>query len=334
MDSLYGADQFARLSLGVFPTPIQKLPSFSEYLGGPLISVKRDDLSGLAFGGNKVRKLEYILAQARHENADTIITAGAIQSNHCRQTAAAAARLNLACHLVLGGEAPSTVNGNLLLDKLFGCHIHWSGEHRKGEDIPMLYEALIAQGNKPYIVPYGGSNESGVFSFVHAMQELCKQSGTVMPYSHIILASSSGATQAGIMLGNELADQQCEVIGIAIDKSESVDFSLSEKIVMLANKTADKMKINKKFTLRDVKLDDNYLGAGYGIVGAAEKEAIRLLATTEGILLDPVYTGRAMAGLIDYVNKGKVGRDDHVLFWHTGGLPALFAYADELLSVS
>ncbi len=334
MHSLHGAVQFARLSLGVFPTPIQQLSSLSEYLGGPLISVKRDDLSGLAFGGNKVRKLEYILAQARHENADTLITAGAIQSNHCRQTAAAAARLNLACHLVLGGEPPSSFNGNLLLDRLFGCHIHWAGEHRKGEDIPMLYEELKAQGNKPYVVPYGGSNEPGVVSFVHAMQELREQAGTVMPYSHIIVASSSGATQAGIMLGNELADQQCEVIGIAIDKSETVDFSLSEKIVMLANNTAVKMKIDKQFTLSDVKLDDNYLGAGYGIVGAGEKEAISLLARTEGILLDPIYTGRAMAGLIDYVKKGKIGRDDHVLFWHTGGLPALFAYADELLSVT
>jgi len=326
-------DQVAHVTLGFLPTPIHVLEQFSATLAGPQISIKRDDLTGLAFGGNKVRKLEYILAQALQENADCIITAGAMQSNHCRQTAAAAAKLNLECHLVLGGEAPPATNGNLLLDQLLGCHIHWAGDKRKGEDIPELVNKLKTLGKKPYVVPYGGSNELGVLGFVQAMKELYEQSNQCIPYSHIVFASSSGATQAGLMLGRAMLKNNCELIGIAIDKEEINQQSLADNILMLANQTALKLDFNYEFTRQHLNLDENYVAAGYGVIGESEKEAIKLLADAEGVLLDPVYTGRAMAGLIDYVRTKKIKSHEHVLFWHTGGLPALFAYADDVLNL-
>lgn len=162
----------ARESLGFFPTPLVALSKLSKKLDGPTIFMKRDDNTGLALGGNKTRKLEFIIGDALAKGADTIVTAGAAQSNHCRQTAAAAASLGLECHLVLGGKEPAQASGNLLLDKIFGCHIHWAGANRKGEDIPDIVEQLITQGKKPYVVPYGGSNELGALAFVEAYKEL------------------------------------------------------------------------------------------------------------------------------------------------------------------
>ena len=164
-------EQIEKTSLGFFPTPLVELSRLSHFLGGPKIFMKRDDLTGLALGGNKTRKLEYILADALKQGCDTIITAGAAQSNHCRQTAAAAAKLNLDCHLLLGGEAPLKTQGNLLLDHIFDCHIHWTGTNRKGEDIARIFTQLKAAGKKPYLVPYGGSNELGAISFIDAVAE-------------------------------------------------------------------------------------------------------------------------------------------------------------------
>jgi len=326
-----------RVSLGFFPTPIAPLHTLSKALGGsssgpgnyPHISIKRDDNSGLAMGGNKTRKLEFILADALAAGADTIITAGAIQSNHCRQSAAAAASLQLECHLVLGGEAPDNASGNLLLDKLFGCHIHWAGDNRKGEDIPELLEQLRKQGKKPYVVPYGGSNELGALAFVEALKELEIQTDKSLDnFTHIVFASSSGGTQAGLMLGKKILNAQYQLIGINIDKDESGQRPFREHILSLANNTAGYLDLDFKFTEKDLILNDNYTGAGYGVVGEPEKEAISLCARTEGILLDPVYTGRAMAGLIDMIRRGKINKEASVLFWHTGGAPALFAYPE------
>ncbi len=319
-----------RLPLGFFPTPIAPLHNLSKGLGDGLsISIKRDDNSGLAMGGNKTRKLEFILADALASGADTIITAGAIQSNHCRQTAAAAASLQLECHLVLGGHAPDSASGNLLLDKLFGCHIHWAGSNRKGEDIPERVEQLRKQGKKPYVVPYGGSNELGALAFVEALKELKIQTDESHDsFTHIVFASSSGGTQAGLMLGKKILNAQYQLIGINIDKDESGQPALRDHILSLANNTAGYIDLNFKFTEKDLILNDNYTGAGYGVVGKPEKEAISLCARTEGILLDPVYTGRAMAGLIDMIRRGEIDKEARVLFWHTGGAPALFAYPE------
>jgi D-cysteine desulfhydrase len=325
--------ELPRQPLGFFPTPLHELANLSRVLGGQRIFIKRDDQTGLAFGGNKTRKLEYIIGKALAEGADTLITAGAGQSNHCRQTVAAAASLNLECHLLLGGSKPEQANGNLLLDQLLGAQIHWSGEHRKGEDIPVLFEQLRKNGRKPYVVPYGGSNELGATGFVEALCELDSQTFEMqIDFDHIVFASSSGGTHAGLLVGKSLLKKSFALTGIAIDKVGSAEKTVAELIIDLANATATSLEADLSFSPSDLSLNENYTGAGYGIIGEAEKEAIRLTAKHEGILLDPVYTGRAMAGLIDLIRKGHFTKDEFVLFWHTGGAPALFASANELQS--
>ena len=320
-----------KVDLGFFPTPVARLASLSAVLGGPEIFIKRDDLTGLAFGGNKTRKLEFILGDALTKGCDAVITAGAAQSNHCRQTAAAAAQLQLECHLVLGGTAPEIANGNLLLDNLLGSNIHWSGDNRKGEDIPKVFDQLKSDGKNPYVVPYGGSNEFGAYAFLQAMEELELQIDTNQ-FSSIVFASSSGGTHAGMMLGKTLLNKGYDLIGIAIDKEEMAGMPFDQFIVDLANKTSQYIDANVNFVDQNVNLDQSYVGAGYGVIGDAEKEAISLTAKHEGIFLDPVYTGRAMAGLIDMIRSGKLTKEEKVLFWHTGGAPALFAYANDLNS--
>ncbi len=324
-------DTLPKASLGYFPTPLIELTRLSKTLGGPNIYMKRDDNTGLALGGNKTRKLEYIIGDALAKGADTVITAGAIQSNHCRQTAGAAASLGLECHLVLGGEEPEQPQGNLLLDKVYGCHIHWTGENRKGEDIPALVAQLKAEGKKPYVIPYGGSNELGAVAFIEAYKELNAQREALkVDFSHIIFASSSGATHAGLMLGNKILQTYSQIVGINIDKGEMDKVPFDEHIVSLANSTAQLIAADYQFTADDLILNSDYVGDGYGVIGELEKEAIALTAQNEGILLDPVYTGRAMGGLIDMIRTGQIKATDNVLFWHTGGAPALFAYADDL----
>lgn len=320
--------KFSKTPLGVFPTPVSELTRLSDKLGGPRIFIKRDDLTGLALGGNKTRKLETILGDALAQGCDTIITAGAAQSNHCRQTAAAAAKLSLECHLILGGEEPEKISGNLLLDKIFGCHIHWGGANRKGEDIPQLVEELITAGKTPYTVPYGGSNELGAIAFIDAVEELHNQTDEL--FTHIVFASSSGGTHAGLILGKHIFKKNFELIGISIDKDEIDNQELDQHIINLTNKTANVIGLKATFSDQDLNLNTHYIGDGYGVVGALENEAIKLTAALEGILLDPVYTGRAMGGLINMIRTKQLGKDDKVLFWHTGGAPALFAYADKL----
>ncbi len=321
----------AREPLGFFPTPLIELTRLSKQLDGPKIYIKRDDNTGLALGGNKTRKLEFIIGDALAQGADTVVTAGAAQSNHCRQTAAAAASLGLECHLVLGGEEPDHLNGNLLLDKIFGCHIHWAGANRKGEDIPELVEQLRNQGKNPYVIPYGGSSELGTLAFVEAFRELESQRQSMdVSFTHIVFASSSGGTQAGLMLGNKIFNSPYQIVGINIDKDETDKVPFDQYIVSLANNTAKLMDETHRFSAPDLILNSDYVGEGYGVIGELENEAIALTAQTEGILLDPVYTGRAMGGLLDMIRTGKIKKTDSVLFWHTGGAPALFAYASAL----
>ncbi|NRA72164.1 MAG: D-cysteine desulfhydrase family protein [Gammaproteobacteria bacterium] len=326
-----GYENIPREALGFFPTPLVELTNLSKKIDGPKIFMKRDDNTGLALGGNKTRKLEYILGDALAQGADTIVTAGAAQSNHCRQTAAAAAKLGLECHLVLGGQEPQHFDGNLLLDKIFGCQIHWAGNNRKGEDIPQIVEQLKKAGKKPYVVPYGGSNELGAIAFIEALKELelqLKEIKTSITY--IIFASSSGGTHAGLMLGKRLLKSSYQIVGINIDKDETDKVPFDQYIVSLANKTAKLIGADQQFSDQDLILNSDYVGAGYGVIGELENEAISLTAQTEGILLDPVYTGRAMGGLINMIRTGEIKKTDSVLFWHTGGAPALFAYSEGL----
>jgi D-cysteine desulfhydrase family pyridoxal phosphate-dependent enzyme len=303
----------------------------SRRLAGPHLWIKRDDLSGLAFGGNKTRKLEFLMAEALANRCDAVITAGAAQSNHCRQTAAAAADLGLSCHLALGGSPPGASNGNLLLDQLLGAKIHWCGNRRKGEGLIELEKDLTSRGLRTYVIPYGGSNVVGASGFAAAMVELdaqLRESG--IRAAAIVFASSSGGTQAGLMAGKSLAESETRLLGIRIDKDEPGEDSFESQIASLANQLAERLDLHDRFAPADIVLDSNYTGAGYGIVGDLEREAIRLVAETEGILLDPVYTGRAFGALLDLVGRHEVGPDDHVVFWHTGGAPALFSYAESL----
>jgi D-cysteine desulfhydrase len=313
-------EKFEKTSLGFFPTPLVELSRLSEFLGGPKIFMKRDDLTGLALGGNKTRKLEYILADALKQGCDTIITAGAAQSNHCRQTAAAAAKLNLECHLLLGGDAPLKAQGNLLLDQLFDCHIHWTGSNRKGEDIARIFSQLQSEGKKPYIVPYGGSNELGALSFIDAVAEL-QQQNTGAEFSHVIFASSSGGTHAGLILGKQIYNKTFELVGINIDKETNSTLPFEQQLTQLVNSTAKIIGLDYSFSESQLILNSDYVGDGYGIVGPQENEAISLTAKLEGILLDPVYTARAMSGLIHLVRSAKFKKMTSYFFGILVALP-------------
>ena len=317
-----------RLHFAHLPTPIELLPALSAQLKGPTLLVKRDDQTGLAFGGNKTRKLEFLVADARARGADLLITGGAAQSNHCRQTAAAATKFGLACTLVLAGEAPQQPSANLLLDQLLGANIAWTTNDARDETMVRVEAEARAAGHTPYLIPYGGSNEVGALGYVFAMQELMAQG--VRP-DWIVVASSSGGTQAGLALGARLFDYDGRILGISIDKPE---VELSRDIVAdLATRTARHLGEEISFAAGDILANDSYLGGGYGVMGEPEIEAIRLFAGAEALLLDPVYTGRAAAGLLDLIRNGFFQPNETVLFWHTGGTPVLFAdkYAGELL---
>ena len=301
------------------PTPVEALPRLTAELGGPTLLVKRDDLTGLAFGGNKIRKLEYLLAEARANGAQTVITTGAVQSNHCRQTAAACARLGFSCILVLSGEKPTTASGNLLLDQLFNAELVWTSTEERNQMLNTTFQNAWDAGRRPYLVPYGGSNTTGATAFVYAIQELLTQRYTP---DWIVFASSSGGTQAGLVAGVKLYGFKGKVLGISVDEPADV---LKERVATLATSTTDVLGEKAIILAQDILVSDKYLGAGYGILGIPEIEAIHLFARTEGLLLDPVYTGRAAAGMIDLINQGYFKSDETVLFWHTGGTPAIFS---------
>jgi D-cysteine desulfhydrase family pyridoxal phosphate-dependent enzyme len=317
--------------LGFFPTPFVQMNRLTRHLGGPSLWIKRDDLTGLALGGNKTRKLEFLMADALAKGCDAVVTAGAAQSNHCRQTAAAAAALGLTCHLALGGFPPPTANGNLLLDELFGATIHWSGALRKGEDLARIESELRFRGLRPYVIPYGGSNPLGAMGFATAMIELDEQLAAAGVHADaIVFASSSGGTHAGLLVGASATRSSARIIGIGIDKRGPDEEPFDAFIAGLASRTAEFLGAERQYRPSDVLLRTEYLGAGYGVVGDLEREAIRLMAEREGVLLDPVYTGRAFGALVDLIRRGEFGSREHVIFWHTGGAPALFSYAGTL----
>jgi D-cysteine desulfhydrase family pyridoxal phosphate-dependent enzyme len=320
-----------KFDLGFLPTPLHNLKNLSEKYSPYHIFIKRDDQTGLASGGNKTRKLEYLIWEALQNGCDTVITAGAQQSNHCRQTAAACAIAKLKCHLLLGGTAPKKYNGNLLLSDLLGAQIHFTGENRKGENINALKQQLELEGKKPFVIPYGGSNLTGALGFVNAMKELKTQLiDQNLKIDYLFFASSSGGTQAGLTLGNDLYNLNIKLVPIGIDKSEMQGMSLEEVVLNLVNKGKHLLKIKKEYHLADVKINNDYNEAGYGVITENEKAAIKELAQSEGILLDPVYTGRAFYAMMDYLKIKKIPLNSNVLFWHTGGLPANFYYADKL----
>ena len=314
-----GKNMDAKFSLANLPTPVHKLNNLSKKLGAN-IWIKRDDLTGLAFGGNKTRKLEYLITDAKKHNAQHIITAGMSQSNHCRQTAAAARLAGIQCHLVLG--LPQRNNGNLLLDNLLHANIHWCEKGEREQKMQTLAQDLP----NAYIIPYGGSNGIGAYGYVTAMQELQQQ--TDITVDTIVLATSSGGTQAGMVLGAKLHNIPSQILGISVDCTRDEQFE--KTMCNIAKQSCANLPQDIALSTQDFHVNYDYLGEGYAILSEAEKKAIALLAENEAIFLDPVYTAKAFAGFIDLIHHKKLS--GNLLFWHTGGTPALFAYEKELQS--
>ena len=306
---------------------MEELPRLSDALEGPRLLIKRDDQTGLAFGGNKTRKLEFLVAKARDKGAETLITGGALQSNHCRQTAAAAARFGFQCILVLTGDMPEQPSGNLLLDQLFGAQVAYVA-NRKDRDkiLQETFDRAAEEGMKPYLVPYGGSNSTGALGYAFAVKEFIEQN---IHADWIVFATSSGGTHAGLVLGQRLFGYKGKVLGISIDESEEW---LKNHVSELASSASEKLGKRIEFAPNEVLANADYCKAGYGVLTEPEREAIHLFAKHEGLLLDPVYTGRAAAGMIDLIRKKSFKKDETVLFLHTGGQPALFAdeYANKI----
>lgn len=316
-----------RVHFAHLPTRIEELPRLTEHLKGPRLLVKRDDQTGLAFGGNKTRKLEFLIAEALEQGAKTLITGGALQSNHCRQTAAAATRFGLDCVLVLNGEMPDQPSANLLLDQLFGAELVTIKDRAlRDRTLQETYDRAVADGRKPYLVTYGGSSPTGALGYAFAMKEFMEQN---VPVDWIVFGTSSGGTHAGLVLGQRLFGYTGKVLGISIDEPEDW---LKNRVSGLASDASEKMGERIEFRLEDIMANEDYCKAGYGVLTDAEREAVKLFAKYEGLLLDPVYTGRAAAGMIDLIRQGFFKKDETVLFWHTGGQPALFAekYANRI----
>ncbi len=326
-------DTVPRFDLAEYPTPIHYLKNLTKAFNGPDIYMKRDDLISLGMGGNKIRKLEFLIGEALDQGKDTLVTAGGIQSNHCRLTAASSRKAGLDCHLVLNGIPPETPNGNLLLDDLFGAHIHYCD--RKDRDIRLYQVAdeLAEAGKKPYVIPVGGSNSIGSVGYVDAMIELDTQLKEMnFAPDAIVFATSSGGTQAGLTLGAKITGFKGQVLGISIDQTKTGTEPFPPVLTRIGNETAQRLNSDVVMTESDFSLDCNYLGAGYAIPGDLEFNAIRDLARCEGILLGPVYTARAMGALLDKIRKNVFNENQSVLFWHTGGTPELFAWASDLKS--
>jgi L-cysteate sulfo-lyase len=265
------------------------------------------------------------------QGCDTLVTLGGAQSNHCRQTAAAAAKAGLQCELILNGQPPETPTGNLLLNRLLGANEHWIERSQRASKLQSLTNELIAQGRKPYPITVGGSNGIGATGYVVAMIELMEQlRATGRQVDHIVFGSSSGGTQAGLELGARVTGYAGKLHGLSIDKNEPEHREYETEVAQIARDSAKYVGSDVRLTKEDIQVVYGYRGEGYGVVGDLERTAIRQMARTEGILLDPVYAGRAFGALVDLIRRGEFERGESVLFWHTGGSPALFAYPDEL----
>jgi L-cysteate sulfo-lyase len=328
--------KFPRFPLAHLPTSLEPLDRLRAEIakdrGGPRLYIKRDDCTGLALGGNKTRKAEFLIGDALRAGATTIVTEGGLQSNHVRQTAAAAAKAGLTCHLVLDHNVPIGTaiyreNGNLLLDRVLGAVVHLcaAGEAR-ADAIARLLPSLRVKGEVPYYIPTGGSNETGALGYAAAALELlhqAKDSGIAI--DRVLFATASGGTQAGLVVGMTMAEARVEILGIDVENEAD---ALLADVRRIAAACAD--KVGLKAALRDdaFQIRSGYAGAGYGVPTPGMLEAVSLLARLEGIILDPVYAGKAMAGLIDLVRTGVFASDETIVFVHTGGMPAMFAYAD------
>jgi D-cysteine desulfhydrase family pyridoxal phosphate-dependent enzyme len=323
--------------LAILPTPLEAMPRFSQLLGSVPVLIKRDDLTGLAGGGNKVRKLEFLVGDARKRGADTLVTVGGIQSNHVRQTAAAAARTGLGCQIILEDAVPNQdrayyESGNLLLDRWLGAQIHFADRGEQTDQvIKRVLTTLNEQGHHPYFIPVGGSTPLGALGYVQAAMEIVEQlDERSLTRPVIILAAGSAGTHAGLVAGLDWLGRDIDVVGIAIsgqkeDKSARV-LELTRQTLALLGQEEGRVKDR-------IRVEDGFVGEGYGLPTTSMIDAVRSVATTEGIFLDPVYTGKAMAGLIELTRTGEFNDRDAIVFWHTGGSAALFAYPHLLQTI-
>ena len=320
-----------RVRLAHLPTPLEPLDRLSRHLDGPAIFVKRDDCTGLGLGGNKVRKLEFLLADVLAQRADTLVSGGVPQSNHLRQTAAAAARLGLKSRLaVMTGRVPRTdpdylASGNLFLDRLFGAaceFVDWSP--RRNDSIERLAERVRREGGRPYVLPYGGSTAQGALGYVQCGVELIDQMrARAVRVNAIVVASGTGGTQAGLVVAMAALAPAVQVIGIDIDAEPE---RVRSDVARLAIEAAQRLGVNDAVAREAVEVVAGYAGEAYGLPSDEMREAVELAARLEGLVLDPVYSGKGLAGLIGLIRSGRFTRADNVLFIHTGGAPALFAY--------
>lgn len=317
-------DHFTRLPLLAAPTPLEHLPRLSHHIGRN-IYIKRDDLTGLAFGGNKLRKLEFLAADALRQGADTLITAGAIQSNHVRQTAAVAAKLGLHCVALLENPIASHAdnylnNGNRLLLDLFNVQVEMCQALAAPEQqLDQLAERIAAQGYRPYVIPVGGSSAIGALGYLVCADEIMQQTEQIDPFAAVVVACGSAGTYAGLLAGLELWQPQCPLIGVTVSRQTQQQLPIVDTLRQQLE-TLLSCNINRSITLWD-----DYFAPAYGVPNPSGLEAVKLLAQLEGILLDPVYTGKAMAGLLDGITQNRFAPGP-LLFIHTGGAPALFAY--------
>ena len=330
--------KYERVPLAHLPIPLEAAKTFSATLGGPPIYIKRDDQTGLAFGGNKARKLEFIFADVLAKKSDVIITWAGIQSNWARQTAAAARIYGIEPILVLArGEHSPDHGGNLLLDALMGADVRLvDADADRSEIAREIAAELTAQGKTPYVVPVGGSRAMdsmelplGAIAYANGFYELWQQAEERgWAIDHVVLATGSGGTQAGLMVGARALAPNVEVVGISISNEKN---AAKKGVAEIANATASALGLDMTFTPEETVVLDDYIGEAYGVVDASVAQAIGMLARHEGVLLDPVYSGKAMAGMIDLVKKGYFEGSRGVVFLHTGGTPALFVYEEELL---
>ena len=322
--------RFPRFHFAHLPTPLEPLKNLTAELGGPNIWIKRDDCTGLAGGGNKTRKLEFLMAEAEAQNADTIITQGATQSNHARQTAAISAKLNKECHILLedrlGSNDPDyNFNGNVMLDQLYNAQV---SVRAKGSNMDQEMADLAAQlksdGKKPYVIPGGGSNEVGALGYVNAAAELLYQTNCMsLKIDRVIHATGSAGTQSGLVTGFVASGSGIPVLGIGVRVSHEKQ---EESVFNLACRVADYIGVGDVVKRDHVVANCNYVGEGYGIPTEGTVDAMKLLAHRESILLDPVYSGKGMNGMIDLVRKGEFENDKNIVFIHTGGSTGLFGY--------
>lgn len=327
--------QFPRISLGHFPTPLEPMDNLRQALGGgPRLFIKRDDCTGLALGGNKTRKLEYLMGEAVEQSAQIIVTQGAVQSNHVRQTAAAAVCCGMECAALLEQRVPDAgaeyeKTGNVLLNDILKAHYKFrpAGTDMNSEGMAWRDE-FIKNGKRAYFIPGGGSNNIGALGYVHCAFELSAQaSESEIKIDWLVHATGSSGTQAGLLAGYALLEDSTKVLGISV----RADADKQKHMVgELAQKTLVRLDDGKKINADNVLVDDRFVGPGYGQMTEATVDAIRLLAQTEGILLDPVYSGKGFAGLISNIREGAFSNDDSVVFLHTGGAMALFAYQQRL----